>query len=124
MERRNRLIAGAMIGLLALCTGGLYLLTRAEEAVKVPGSAVYGVLFLIGALMLVAGRLRLPGGALITGVRARIMGLAWVLPLLVNFALPRLGGGLAALVRPASYLALLLAMGVGAVVLARTLRTG
>ncbi len=124
MERRNPLITGVVIGLLALCTGGLYLLTRDEEAVKVPGSAVYGILFLIGALMLVVGRLRLPGGTLITGMRARIMGLAWVLPLLVNFALPRLGGGLAALVRPASHLALLLAVGVGALVLARTLRAG
>ncbi|MBN2470745.1 MAG: hypothetical protein JXN59_08485 [Anaerolineae bacterium] len=124
MERRNRLIASAVLGLLALFTGVLYLLTRESAAVKVPGSAVYGTLFLIGALMLAAGRLQLPGGVAITGRPARGMGLAWVLPLLVNFALPRLGGGLAALTRPATHLALLLAVGVGALVLARTLRAG
>lgn len=87
MHRRNPIIIVGTVVLLLIIGSALLLAALNSSEIGVP-SVIFGVMFLIGTLMLVAGRLRLLGGLEITGWRARIMGLFWVLPLLTSYALP------------------------------------
>lgn len=123
MNTHNQRIVGGAIGLLIITSGVLVFATRDNSQIGSPG-VIFGILFLIGAVMLVTGRLRLLGTLAITGRQARIMGFFWVLPLLTSYALQMTANDtLRDLAPQVITVEMLLAVVVAIIVLALTLKT-